>query len=311
MMAHAQGAPGIKAAVRAGIRSIDHGIYLDDEAIEMMKARGHVLVPTLVAPLGVIEAADAGAPIPGRRGQGRGRRRHPSRGVRRAVQAGVKIAMGTDSGVTPHGRNLDELALMARGGMRRPRCWWRPPATPPTSSTWPTSSARSSRASGPTSSSSMATRTTSHGFRARIRAVYQDGRLGQRRRLTLRPRFGLQPPCLDGVHEGGVVRSRSGRRTGGEVGEGVVDGVVVAEVGRDRDRVARPGVTAGECPAAQPTPGDQVVAGHRLDDRAALLVLELADVEVASGRPDGPAEEDVGRRLEEALAGDHPLAVVA
>ena len=63
-MAHAQGADGIKNAVRAGIRSIEHGIYLDDEAIELMKARGTWLVPTLVAPQGVIDAADAGVQLP-------------------------------------------------------------------------------------------------------------------------------------------------------------------------------------------------------------------------------------------------------
>src|SRR5688572_30596341 len=64
VMAHAQATPGIKNAIRAGIRSIDHGIYLDDEAIEMMLARGTWLVPTLVAPRGVIDAAEAGAAIP-------------------------------------------------------------------------------------------------------------------------------------------------------------------------------------------------------------------------------------------------------
>ena len=56
VMAHAQATDGIKAAVRAGIRSIEHGIYLDDEAIAMMLERGTYLVPTLVAPRGVIEA---------------------------------------------------------------------------------------------------------------------------------------------------------------------------------------------------------------------------------------------------------------
>ncbi len=118
VMAHAQGAPGIKAAIRAGIRSIEHGIYLNDEAIELMLARGTFFVPTLVAPQGVLDAAEAGAPIP-----------EPvvakARAVvdvhrdvfRRAVAAGVRIAMGTDSGVTPHGRNLRELVLMAEGGM--------------------------------------------------------------------------------------------------------------------------------------------------------------------------------------------------
>src|SRR5258706_9604429 len=64
VMAHPQGGGGIKNAVRAGIRSIDHGIYLDDEAIELMKARGTWFVPTLVAPPGVIDAPEAGVPLP-------------------------------------------------------------------------------------------------------------------------------------------------------------------------------------------------------------------------------------------------------
>jgi imidazolonepropionase-like amidohydrolase len=118
VMAHAQATPGIKNAIRAGIRSIDHGIYLDDEAIEMMLARGTWLVPTLVAPLGVIDAAAAGAAIP----EASIRKAHEVAEIHRAsfakaVEAGVKVAMGTDSGVTPHGNNLRELALMVEGGM--------------------------------------------------------------------------------------------------------------------------------------------------------------------------------------------------
>ena len=118
VMAHAQGAPGIKAAIRAGIRSIDHGVYLDDEAIEMMLEHGTFLVPTLVAPTGVVSAAEAGVQIPDVMVE-------KARGVidihrdsfKRAVAAGVKVAMGTDSAVTPHGENLKELELMAQGGM--------------------------------------------------------------------------------------------------------------------------------------------------------------------------------------------------
>jgi imidazolonepropionase-like amidohydrolase len=118
VMAHAQAADGIKNAVRAGIRSIEHGIYLDDEAIDLMLERGTWLVPTLVAPQGVLDAVAAGIPLP------------PEivekaelvleihrRAFSRAVEAGVRIAMGTDSGVTPHGQNLRELALMVDGGM--------------------------------------------------------------------------------------------------------------------------------------------------------------------------------------------------
>jgi imidazolonepropionase-like amidohydrolase len=61
VMAHAQGADGIKNAVRAGVRSIDHGIYLDDEAIDLMLRPGTWFVPTLVAPQGVLDAVEAGS----------------------------------------------------------------------------------------------------------------------------------------------------------------------------------------------------------------------------------------------------------
>ena len=118
VMAHAQAADGIRNAVRAGIRSIEHGVFLDDEGIELMLRNGTWLVPTLVAPLGVIEAAEAGAAIPPVVLQKAIAVVDAHRSaVRRAVEAGVRIAMGTDSGVTPHGRNLRELALMADAGM--------------------------------------------------------------------------------------------------------------------------------------------------------------------------------------------------
>jgi imidazolonepropionase-like amidohydrolase len=118
VMAHAQATEGIKNAIRAGIRSIDHGIYLDDEAIEMMLEKGTYLVPTLIAPTGVKRAVEAGAQIP----EASMRKAEEvievhKESFRKAVQAGVKIAMGTDTGVTPHGENLMELSLMTEGGM--------------------------------------------------------------------------------------------------------------------------------------------------------------------------------------------------
>ncbi|MGH8918865.1 MAG: metal-dependent hydrolase family protein, partial [Acidimicrobiales bacterium] len=118
VMAHAQGAEGIKNAVRAGIRSIEHGIYLDDEAIELMLVNGTWLVPTLVAPVNVIRAAEQGASLPDTVVQ---KAKEVvvahSDSVRRAVAAGVRVAMGTDSGVGPHGTNLEELELMRSCGM--------------------------------------------------------------------------------------------------------------------------------------------------------------------------------------------------
>lgn len=121
VMAHAQSTIGIKNAVRAGVRSIEHGIYLDDEAIDLMLDRGVYLVPTLVAVQGVIDAAAAGAQIP----EPSLRKAHEvkeahSASFRRALAAGVRVAMGTDSPITPHGRNLRELALMAELGMAAP-----------------------------------------------------------------------------------------------------------------------------------------------------------------------------------------------
>src|SRR5215211_3109849 len=118
VMAHAQGAPGIKNALRAGIRSIEHGIYLDDEALQLMLDKGAWLVPTLMAARGVIKASEAGVAIPAEslRKALEVIDAHTD-SFRRAVAAGVNVAMGTDSGITPHGDNLEELQLMAENGM--------------------------------------------------------------------------------------------------------------------------------------------------------------------------------------------------
>jgi imidazolonepropionase-like amidohydrolase len=124
-MAHAQATEGIKAAVRNDIRSIEHGIYLDDEAIQMMLDRGTWLVPTLSAPRAVLAASEAGVRVPDEA-------LRKTREVidvhrdsfRRAVEAGVKIAMGTDSGVGPHGNNLEELALMVENSTMSPLDAW-------------------------------------------------------------------------------------------------------------------------------------------------------------------------------------------
>jgi imidazolonepropionase-like amidohydrolase len=118
VMAHAQATDGIKNAVRAGVRSIEHGIYLDDEAIDLMLRDGTWLVPTLVAPHAVLNAAKAGSQLPdGVAAKAQEVTAAHASSFARAVEAGVKIAMGTDSGVGPHGTNLDELPLMQAGGM--------------------------------------------------------------------------------------------------------------------------------------------------------------------------------------------------
>ena len=118
VMAHAQGAEGIKTAVRNGVRSIEHGIYLDDEAIELMEDWGTWLVPTLLAPRAVIDQADAGMPYPEAViEKARMVLEVHTASVRRAIEAGIPLAMGTDSGVGPHGDNLRELALMVECGL--------------------------------------------------------------------------------------------------------------------------------------------------------------------------------------------------
>lgn len=118
VMAHAQGTAGIKNALVSGVRSIEHGIYLDDETIDLLNQNDAYLVPTLVAPLSVIRAAEAGRNIPQRMLDKASAVVDDHReSIARAVESGVKIAMGTDSGVGPHGHNLEELKLMADAGM--------------------------------------------------------------------------------------------------------------------------------------------------------------------------------------------------
>jgi imidazolonepropionase-like amidohydrolase len=118
VMAHAQGDAGIKTAIRSGVRSVEHGIFLDAEAIEMMVDRGTWLVPTLTASLGVSEAVTSGVPMwPEAVEKERIIAGAAEESVRAAVAAGVKIAMGTDAPVYPHGKNLRELELLMQAGM--------------------------------------------------------------------------------------------------------------------------------------------------------------------------------------------------
>jgi imidazolonepropionase-like amidohydrolase len=118
-MAHAQGTEGIKNAVNAGVESIEHGIWLDDEAIDAMKERGTFLVPTLVAPLWVLRNAEKtpGSVLPQAIRKTKEVMDDHRGSVARAIKAGVRIAMGTDSGVGPHGYNAEELERMVECGM--------------------------------------------------------------------------------------------------------------------------------------------------------------------------------------------------
>lgn len=117
--AHAHGAEGAKRAVRAGIDSIEHGSFLDDEALDLMKARGTYFVPTLMAAKGLRERFDKpGAFPPAVLEKAKAAAAALDATVRKAIAKGVKIALGTDAAVYPHGRNAEEFSELVRLGMR-------------------------------------------------------------------------------------------------------------------------------------------------------------------------------------------------
>lgn len=116
--AHAHGTEGIKLAVRAGVSSIEHGSFLDEEGARMMKERGTFLVPTLSAAEAVEKAAKNGVLKGLRAEKALAAAAAMRRGIKIAVANKVQIALGTDAGVVPHGTNAREFVLMVEwGGM--------------------------------------------------------------------------------------------------------------------------------------------------------------------------------------------------
>ena len=116
--AHAHGTAGIKAAIRAGVNSIEHGSILDDEAIRLFVEHGTYLVPTLMAGEAVEAMAKSGALRGERADKALAIAPRMRESIRKAVTGGVKIALGTDAGVMPHGTNGHEFTLMVQwGGM--------------------------------------------------------------------------------------------------------------------------------------------------------------------------------------------------
>jgi imidazolonepropionase-like amidohydrolase len=115
--AHAHGAEGAKVAIRAGIDSIEHGSFLDEEAVRMMKEHGTYLVPTLMAGEYVAGKASVRHYPPEIAAKAQAALAARSAAFDRALKAGVKIAFGTDSAVSPHGLNAQEFGLLVRNGM--------------------------------------------------------------------------------------------------------------------------------------------------------------------------------------------------
>jgi imidazolonepropionase-like amidohydrolase len=116
---HAHGADGINMALRAGAASIEHGTLLDDESIRLFKRSGAYLVPTLSTVNGYLErlAANPNAYSPEVLPKIRYRISITGQNVQKAYPTGVRIAFGTDAGVSKHGRNADEFELMVKHGM--------------------------------------------------------------------------------------------------------------------------------------------------------------------------------------------------
>lgn len=116
--AHAHGAEGIKAAIRAGVRTIDHGSMLDDEAIALLKASNGATyyVPTLYTSAAIEVSAAAGTTPKSELERSRAVKSIKDAGFRRALAAGIPIGFGTDAAVVPHGDNAKEFGARVQLG---------------------------------------------------------------------------------------------------------------------------------------------------------------------------------------------------
>ena len=115
--AHSHAAEGTKAALEAGVDSIEHGTFIDDETVKLFKAKGAYLVPTMIAPVTALAQARGGQLPPATIPKAEAAAAAAAESHARAIRAGVKIAFGTDTGVSKHGDNAKEFALMVRAGM--------------------------------------------------------------------------------------------------------------------------------------------------------------------------------------------------
>ena len=115
--AHAHGKDGIDTALRAGVDSIEHGSFIDDQTIALFKERGAYLVPTMMAPIAALDQARRGDRPPASLAKAEEAAVAMLESHKRAFKAGVKVAFGTDSGVSKHAINAQEFKLMVDAGM--------------------------------------------------------------------------------------------------------------------------------------------------------------------------------------------------
>src|SRR5213596_1694676 len=113
---HCHGDQAAREAIEAGVDSIEHGSFMKTETLQLMKTKGTYLVPTLMATEYILSKIDSYPPALQAKARAAGAAR--SEMFRNAVKMGVKIALGTDAGVFPHGDNAKEFALMVGLGMR-------------------------------------------------------------------------------------------------------------------------------------------------------------------------------------------------
>ncbi len=114
---HAHGAEGIKRAIRAGVRSVEHASMLDDEAIALARQHGTFLVPNPYTNSYMLERGAAGGYQPYQLAKARQVLGLKMESLRKAIRAGLPVAYGTDSGVQPHGLNGRQFALYVEAGM--------------------------------------------------------------------------------------------------------------------------------------------------------------------------------------------------
>lgn len=115
--AHAHGVEGVNAALRGGVNSVEHGTFTNDETFRLYRQTGAYFVPTMMAPAAALADGERGTLTPAQYEKAREAAGNVRRSMERAVRENVNIAFGTDSGVSRHGDNGQEFALMVGAGM--------------------------------------------------------------------------------------------------------------------------------------------------------------------------------------------------